>query len=195
MAEFFFLDEAHALDHYQNLLLKVLESGYVKRIGDIKDRKINVIVIAASTKNLNNVFLPELYQRLAQNELFLPPLRDRTALEKHMLMEVFIKKYQEAAKERYNIELKVELDSDVKDILINYQYPRNIRQFRDVINASIDSSVPLINQNLIRSTVVARVGLINLPPEVLSDNIKQAIESNTYIQQSFVDKTLEKRLC
>lgn len=177
-----FLDEAHALDHYQSLLLKALESGCVKRIGDIKDRKINVIVIAASTKNLNNVFLPELYQRLAQNELFLPPLRNRTVVEKHTLMEVFVKKYQDVAKERYNIDLKVEFDLEVQDLLINYNYPRNIRQFRDVINASIDSAVPLINQNLIKSTVVAKVNFNNLPIDI------NAIEENKEPPKKVIEK-------
>lgn len=161
-----FLDEAHTLVNYQNLLLKVLESGYVRRIGDIKDRKINVIVIAASTRNLQDVFMPELYQRLAQYELFLQPLRDRTIVEKQSLLSTFVKKYEMEAKERYGINLKIEFDEQVQSLLINYNYPRNIRQFRDVINSSIDSAVPLINPNLVRTTIVTNIGIENLSTEL-----------------------------
>ena len=69
-----FLDEAHTLENYQNLLLKAIESGKIRRIGGTKDISINVIIIAASTRNLSDVLLPELYQRLAQYEIYLPSL-------------------------------------------------------------------------------------------------------------------------
>jgi arginine utilization regulatory protein len=165
-----FLDEAHTLDNYQNLLLKVLESGYVRRIGDIKDRKINVIVIAASTRNLHNVFVPELYQRLAQYELFLSPLKERTNGEKQLLMSTFVKKYEMEAKERYGINLRIEFDEQVQSLLINYNYPRNIRQFRDVINASIDSAVPLINPKLVKTTILTKVNMEDVPAELKETN-------------------------
>jgi len=189
-----FLDEAHTLDHYQNLLLKVLESGCVRRIGDIKDRKINVIVIAASTKNLHKVLMPELYQRLAQYELFLPPLRDRTILEKHTLMNVFERKYEEATKERYSINLKVEFDPQVQSLLINFNYPRNIRQFRDVINGSIDSAVPLINKELVKSTIITKVNIINLPTEIrerneieINEDLGKTLSENMIIKKAIRD--------
>jgi len=141
---FLFLDEAHALDHYQNLLLKAIESGTIKRIGGTKDISVNVMVIAASTKNLKEVFLPELYQRLAQYELFLPALRDRSRLEKMQIFNSFIKNYEINAKNIYDINLKITFTSEAENILMNNIYPRNIRQFRDVVNATIDSAVPLV---------------------------------------------------
>lgn len=165
-----FLDEAHTLDNYQNLLLKVLESGYVRRIGDIRDRKINVIVIAASTRNLHNVFVPELYQRLAQYELFLSPLKERSNSEKQLLLSTFVKKYEMEAKERYGINLRIEFDEQVQTLLINYNYPRNIRQFRDVINASIDSAVPLINPKLVKTTILTKVNMEDVPAELKETN-------------------------
>ncbi|MDR7869685.1 MAG: sigma 54-interacting transcriptional regulator [Tissierellaceae bacterium] len=169
-----FLDEAHTLDEYQNLLLKVIESGHVRRIGGVKDIKVNVIVIAASTKDLKTVLVPELYQRLAQNELHLPPLRDRTDIEKYTLLNVFINKYEESAKDRYGINLKVGLDPEAQAKLIKYHYPRNIRQFRDVINASIDSAVPLISPD-IEKDITTIVTLDNIPEEVID------VEDDEYI--------------
>ena len=77
-----FLDEAHALEHYQTMLLKAIESGTIRRIGGRKEIETNTIVIAASTKDLKKVLLPELYQRLAQYEIKLPPLHERPLDEK-----------------------------------------------------------------------------------------------------------------
>ena len=79
------MDEAHTIENYQNLLLKAIESGKIRRIGDTKEIEINVIVIAASTKNLHEVFLPELYQRW-QYETHLPALRERSLEEKEDLI-------------------------------------------------------------------------------------------------------------
>jgi arginine utilization regulatory protein len=175
-----FLDEAHTLNNYQNLLLKVLESGHVRRIGDIKDRKINVIVIAASTRNLHNVFVPELYQRLAQYELFLCPLKDRTSVERQSLMSTFVKKYEMEAKERYGINLKIEFDEQVQSLLINYNYPRNIRQFRDVINSSIDSAVPLINPGIVKTTILTRVKMEDVQAELKETDYNQKPDNNVF---------------
>jgi len=166
-----FLDEAHALENYQNMLLKVIESGCLRRIGGVKEKKVNVIVIAASTKNLEQFLIPELYQRLAQYELYLPPLRKRTNTEKCALLQQFVDKYEESASERYGIDLKIEFDPKVQSRLMEYSYPRNIRQFRDVINESIDSAVPLLQPNIERS-IKTIVTLDNLPLELTEEATK-----------------------
>lgn len=120
---------------------------------------------------MHHVLVPELYQRLAQYELFLPPLRERTIGEKERLLNVFVRKYEEDAKERYNIDLNVKFTSQVKSLLIEANYPRNIRQFRDVINASIDSAVPLIDPSLVKTSIDTIVDINNLP--ALIDEIVQ----------------------
>lgn len=182
-----FLDEAHTLDHYQNLLLKVIESGYIRRIGGTRDRKVDVIVISASTKNLHHVLVPELYQRLAQYELFLPPLRERTIREKEELLNTFIRKYEDDTKERYNIDLNVKFTSKVKSLLLEADYPRNIRQFRDIINASIDSAVPLIDPSLVKTSINTIVDIDNLP--TLVDEI---INTKVLDQKTSGEKVVEE---
>ncbi len=183
-----FLDEAHALDNYQNLLLKALESGYVRRIGGVEDIKANVIVIAASTKNLRELFVPELYQRLAQYELYLPPLRERTMKEKELLFSRIVDNYKKFARERYEINLEVDFSEEVKQIIFNYNYPRNIRQFRDVINSSIDSAAPLITKDLVNENVFTTVRIENLPHEIKNND--KEIYSNENIDESTVDKVM-----
>ncbi|MBZ4655065.1 MAG: transcriptional regulator containing AAA-type ATPase, and DNA-binding domain [Peptococcaceae bacterium] len=140
-----FLDEAQALGAHQTMLLKVIESGMVRRIGGRSEREVNVIIITASSKDLKKEFIPELYQRLAQYQIELPPLRKRSVIEKDRLMNYFIALYQMAAKNRYNITLEITFTDKAREILLNAAYERNIRQFRDVINASIDSAAPLIS--------------------------------------------------
>ena len=139
-----FLDEAHTIENYQNLLLKAIESGKIRRIGDTKEIDINVIIIAASTKNLREVFLPELYQRLAQYEMHLPSLRERSLEEREQLFQHFVRRYENAVWETRKIQYHVLFTPEAKHAILNAVYPRNIRQMRDVINFSIDASSPLI---------------------------------------------------
>jgi arginine utilization regulatory protein len=163
----FFLDEAHALEHYQTMLLKALETGKIRRIGGRKEIDIDVIIVAASTKNLKNVLLPELYQRLAQYEIKLPPLRERPLSEKEQLLKCFKENYEKRAHERYKIKLKVNFSNAAKGILLNAYYPRNIRQFRDIVNASIDAAVPIISDINSKSEVSALIDIDNIPFDLL----------------------------
>ncbi len=154
-----FLDEAHTLENYQNLLLKAIESGKIRRIGGSKDIKINVIIIAASTRDLKDVLLPELYQRLAQYEMYLPSLRERSLEEKEQLFNHFVKKYEQAVKEAHNINYHVKFTPKAKQMLLDAVYPRNVRQFRDVINYSIDSSSPLLED------IAGQIDIVNTVTE------------------------------
>ncbi|MDD3570808.1 MAG: sigma 54-interacting transcriptional regulator [Lachnospiraceae bacterium] len=122
-----FLDEAHTLENYQNMLLKAIESGKIRRIGDTKEISINVIIIAASTRNLQEVLLPELYQRLGQYEMYLPSLRERSFEEKQQLFQHFIKKYESAVRLSHNIEYHVQFTTEARQALLDAVYPRNIR--------------------------------------------------------------------
>ncbi|NLK38062.1 MAG: sigma 54-interacting transcriptional regulator [Epulopiscium sp.] len=161
-----FLDEAHTIEKYQNLLLKAIESGKIRRIGDTREVDINVIIIAASTKNLNEVFLPELYQRLGQYEMYLPALRERSPEEKEGLFRYFVRKYEEAVWKSRKIDYHVIFTPEAHDALLSAVYPRNIRQFRDVINYSIDASSPLIEDIQDKKEITTIVELKHIPFEI-----------------------------
>lgn len=164
-----FLDEAHALNNYQNLLLKAIESGTIRRIGGNRDIPVNVIVIAASTKNLEEVLLPELYQRLGQYDLYLPPLRERSIEDKIQILTEFINRYEANVYDKYNINLNVMFSDEAKKILLNEYYPRNIRQFRDIVNQSIDCAAPLIS-NVTDSNLNITVDVEHLPVDSIYTN-------------------------
>ena len=155
-----FLDEAHALEDYQNLLLKAIETGKTRRVGGTKEIQADVIIIAASTRDLKTYFLPELYQRLAQYEIHMPSLSERSIKEKEMLLNHFLVKYEEAVQDINHLTYKVEFTNEAITLLMKAHYPRNIRQFKDVINYSIDAASPLIsdidNQEIITTIVEAK---------------------------------------
>ncbi|HHV83288.1 MAG TPA: sigma 54-interacting transcriptional regulator [Tepidanaerobacter syntrophicus] len=192
-----FLDEAHALAHYQTMLLKAVESGKIRRIGGRKDIDINVIVIAASTKNLKNVLLPELYQRLAQYEIKLPPLRERPLSEKEKLLNCFIENYEYSAGDKYNVRLKIDFTNEAKGILLNAYYPRNIRQFRDITYATIDAAVPLISDVPASKKVTAVVDINHIPFYMFESGgsekaYKEQEESKTIESFNFDDSNMNR---
>lgn len=161
-----FLDEAHALDQYQTMLLKAIEANSIKRIGGKKDICVDVIIIAASTKNLKEQFLPELYQRLAQYEMYLPPLRERSIMEKDALLNYFIKKYENAVCKLQKINYNITFTKESRQLLLRATYPRNIRQFRDIINYSIDAASPLITDIQGKNNITTLVDTNHLPFEI-----------------------------
>ncbi|MBV7273587.1 sigma 54-interacting transcriptional regulator [Clostridium sp. PL3] len=186
-----FLDEAHALEQYQNILLKAIESGKIRRVGGCKEINVDVIIVAASTKNLKDELLPELYQRLAQYELTLPSLSDRSLDEKLDLLNHFVKRYEDAVLRHHNIKYKVILSPLCKDTLLKVHYPRNIRQMRDVINLSIDAASPLISEIHDGEEIITQVELKHLPFEIFDEhnsNKQNTVENN--VINNHIDKII-----
>jgi arginine utilization regulatory protein len=164
-----FLDEAHALKNYQNLLLKVIEEQKVRRIGGIKEIPVDVIVIAASTKDLEENLLPELYQRLAQYELVLPPFDQRSYSEKEKMFLHFKEEYKKSALEKYDFDLEIMFEPEARERLLNASYKRNVRHFKNVINYAIDSATPLIN-NLDNKKLMILVKNEHIPQKILAES-------------------------
>ena len=93
-----FLDEIGEMPvHTQVKLLRALQEGEIKRVGDVKSRKINVRIIAATNQNLDELvrigrFRQDLYYRINVIRIDLPPLRDRKE-DIEPLVESFISKF------------------------------------------------------------------------------------------------------
>lgn len=187
-----FLDEAHTLENYQNMLLKAIESGKIRRIGDTKEISIDVIIIAASTRNLQEVLLPELYQRLGQYEMYLPSLRERSLSEKKKLFEHFVSRYEVAVEKSHKIKYRVVFTDSAKEALLGASYPRNIRQFRDVINYSIDASAPLIEDIENKNEITTVVDIDNIPFEIFDEVIE--VRPRTEEKLSKITKEVEKEI-
>jgi arginine utilization regulatory protein len=167
-----FLDEAHALGPHQIMLLKVIEEGMARRIGGRVEKKVSVIVIAASTQNLKTTLIPELYQRFAQYQIFLEPLRNRPVEEKKAMLDSFLKRYEESAKEHYGLNLTLSVTGEAEKQLLSASYPRNIRQFRDVVNTAIDAALPLVySVRQEPGSVIGVVDIEHLPTELLEQTM------------------------
>ncbi|MCH7950641.1 MAG: sigma 54-interacting transcriptional regulator [Candidatus Dadabacteria bacterium] len=138
-----FLDEVGELPlELQSKLLRVLQEGEFQRVGSSKTIKVNVRVIAASNNELleavhNGMFREDLYYRLNVFPIDIPPLRERKE-DIPDLLWFFISEFEEKmGKTIKNISRK-----DMEN-LINYPWPGNVRQLRNVIErAMIISSGP-----------------------------------------------------
>lgn len=127
-----FLDEVGELPlTTQARLLRVLETGEYIRVGSSKVQKTNVRVVAATNINFNvaiekGKFREDLYYRLNTVPINLPPLRDRKD-DIYLLFRKFASDF--ATKYRMPA---VKLSPDAEHALVNYYWPGNIRQLKNI---------------------------------------------------------------
>ncbi|MFM9004008.1 MAG: sigma 54-interacting transcriptional regulator, partial [Flavobacteriales bacterium] len=127
-----FLDEVAELPlQTQVRLLRVLETGEYLRVGSSKVQKTNVRVVAATNVNFDHAlregkFREDLYYRLNQVPVYLPPLRER----REDILPLFAK-FSADFSDKYKTPL-IELTPDAQMALVNYTWPGNIRQLRNI---------------------------------------------------------------
>ena len=134
---FIFLDEVGDLElALQGKLLRAIEERTVRRVGGIRDRRIDVRILAATNRNLerqvqNNLFRGDLYFRLAVILLHLPPLRERgedvLLLAEHF-MQHCSSKYRKGARS---------IDALAGEALLAYSWPGNVRELSHVIERAV----------------------------------------------------------
>ncbi len=139
-----FLDEIDAFSPaLQVKLLRVLQEGEFERVGDTQTVKIDVRVIAATNQNLQDLitqgkFRKDLFYRLNIISIEAPPLRERKG-DIEILIEDFIKKHSKHTSK------KIEgLSEAALAILMNYNWPGNIRELENVIERAIILSQGLV---------------------------------------------------
>jgi Nif-specific regulatory protein len=132
-----FLDEIGELpDGSQSKLLRAIETGELRRVGDIKDRKVNVRVIAATNKKLAEEvararFREDLYFRLNVLKISLPPLRERPG-DARALAEHFLKQFAEKCGRP-----ALRFDANVWPLFESYPWPGNVRELRNAIERMV----------------------------------------------------------
>ncbi len=146
-----FLDEIGELPlGTQARLLRVLEMGEFIRVGSSKVQKTDVRVIAATNRELidfteKGKFRQDLYYRLSTVPIRVPSLRDRTE-DIILLFRKFVVDFSE----RYKT-TPVQLDDDAKILLINYQFPGNVRELKNLAEQlSVLSKQPILGANELR---------------------------------------------
>jgi len=143
-----FLDEIGDMPmSMQTKLLTVLQEKVIERVGGTTPIQINVRVIAATNRDLeemvrNHEFRDDLYYRLNVVQLKLPPLRKRMD-DLPMLTEDLIKRLN------VKLETSVERISDqAMQLLLNYHWPGNIRELENLLERAINLA-HMNNRNII----------------------------------------------
>lgn len=127
-----FLDEVAELPlGTQARLLRVLETGEYIRVGSSKVQKTDVRVIAATNKDVFDAvregkFREDLYYRLNTVPLKTPALRERKD-DIHLLFRKFIADFTDKYRSP-----SVQLDAEAQHLLINYSWPGNVRQLKNI---------------------------------------------------------------
>jgi formate hydrogenlyase transcriptional activator len=132
-----FLDEIGDLPlDLQSKLLRVLQEGEFERLGNPATISVDVRVIAATNRKLedqikNNSFREDLYYRLNVFPIHVPPLRERKD-DIPMLAKYFTQKY------RAKIGKKIDnIPASVAENLCNYDWPGNVRELENVIERAV----------------------------------------------------------
>ncbi len=145
----------------QQILLRVLENGEIQPVGSTGRKKVDVRIVAATNKDLENLiasgsFRADLYYRLNVITLRLPSLRERRE-DIAMLAGYFLKKY--SAENNKTIK---EISKEALHLLDRYPWPGNVRELENIIE---------------RATLLETTDVIT--EESLPDNIRNVPEMQT----------------
>jgi len=132
-----FLDEVANLSYeIQASLLRVIQERKFKRVGGTKEMPLDIRILVASNENLQEAyrkgkFREDLYHRFNEFSINLPALRNRKT-DIPLFAEFFLNKTKNELGK--NIE---GFDKEVMDMFVNYSWPGNLREFRNVVRRSV----------------------------------------------------------
>lgn len=149
-----FLDEIGELTPLvQTKLLRVLQEREFKRVGDTKTTKVNVRIISATNRDLEEEvmagrFREDLFYRLAVIPIRMPPLRERKG-DVPLLVDYFLKKYGSIFEKDV-----VELSDYSMQVLMEYDFPGNVRELENIIErgVALSSSKLILPESLTLSS-------------------------------------------
>jgi len=184
-----FLDEVGELPlDMQVKLLQVLQEREIEKVGGTKPIKIDVRVIAATNRDIedmvkNKLFREDLYYRLNVVPIYIPPLRERREdilpLTKHFLDELNLK---------YNFNKS--FSSETLDYLYEYTWPGNVRQLKNIVERVVVMST---NDRIIRSDlprmITGNLEKSNIDIVTESMKLKEVIER---VELQMINKAFEK---
>ena len=156
-----FLDElASTSPAFQASLLRVLQSGEVRRVGSSQTRKVNVRVVGASNAPLRDLvasgsFRSDLYYRLSVLSIELPPLRARTG-DVELLTGHFLQQFREPG------DAPLHLTKEAADALAAHNFPGNVRELENALRRAVALSSGGV------------VTLDCLPPEIAVRRVKSS---------------------
>ncbi len=189
-----FLDEIGDMDyHLQSRLLRVLEDGRVRRIGDLRERQVDVRVIAATHRDLERAvadgkFREDLYFRLVHLPIEVPPLRQRgddICLLFHHFIDGFVRRHKMRQRT---------IDDRVLPLLEQYPWPGNIRELRSLCERLVVFGGEPITTDQLPSAFFAReqapeTGLLRLGPNTPTLTLR---EFKNQCEQEYIECLLQR---
>jgi two-component system response regulator HydG len=174
-----FLDEVGDMPMATQIkLLRVLESGEITRVGSNEPIKVNVRILSATNRDLDEsiaagAFRRDLYHRLKVVTITLPQLKERSQ-DIPLLIEHFVKQFAQ----RHNKQIR-SMSTAARRRLLTYDWPGNVRQLRNVIESMV---------------VVDYDGVLDVDdlPSELSDSAAVVPDAHAGGLDSLVGKPLEE---
>ena len=182
-----FLDEIGDMScRLQAKLLRVIQEREFERVGGIKTVSVDVRIITATNMDLPKaiaagIFREDLYYRLNVINLHLPPLRERKD-DIELLAIGFIEKLNQILKTEIT-----RISPEVMDIFMNYSWPGNIRELRNVIERAANYAV---KGEILPVHLPSNLYTSETEPEVISESVPEAISQATkQLSKEETDKT------
>lgn len=186
---FLFLDEVGDLEpSLQGKLLRAIEERTVRRVGGIRDRKIDVRILAATNRDLEGEvqrsrFRSDLYFRLAVILLHLPPLRDR-GTDILLLADHFLRRFSS----KYGKDVR-RIDPGARDVLLGYPWPGNVRELSHVIERAVlwsrDTTLNVDHLSIASPTRAAGNGADQVQPPSESTDLTQ-------VERSLIERAMRE---
>jgi len=184
-----FLDEISSLPlELQPRLLRVLQEGEIKRVGENQMRKVDVRVLAATNVDLQErvkrgLFRMDLFYRLAVLKVGLPPLRERPE-DIPLLAEYFLQNFSRKMKKE-----PMRFEEGAVEPLCRYAWPGNVRELKNIIEAGVVFS---------KGTILGLrdLRLAGMPMEPAAIGIRESSQEELHAGGSLpaVLENLEKRI-
>ena len=184
-----FLDEvADMSPDMQKKLLRTLQEGEIRPVGGKSVKKVDVRIVSASNKKLENLvrageFREDLFYRLRVLTVDLPPLRERKG-DVALLVEHFLTLHAKKGGQRKDI------DDEVTDLLHAYEWPGNIRELENEVKRMIALSDDVITVDVLSPSVRSGgSGLIGGSDDGPVRNLIELVES---VERHEIKKALEQ---
>lgn len=174
-----FLDEIANLPlDVQVVLLRVIQERKFKKVGDSRDIETDVRIIVASNENLQEAykagkFREDLYHRFNEFSISIPPLRKRKD-DIVPFAHFFLEKTSRELGKTFD-----GFEDEVLQLFLNYDWPGNLREFRNVIRrASLLSSSGKINSNVLAWEIIGSLPSVS-EPATANNHINEVAETES----------------
>jgi transcriptional regulator with PAS, ATPase and Fis domain len=180
-----FLDEIGEMDYAMQVkLLRVLQENVFFRIGGAKEVRVDVRIVAATNKDLEEMvekgkFRRDLYYRLNVVAMEIPPLRDRKGDIPELVYE-FMNEFSQQHNKKID-----DISSDLMTAFLKYDWPGNVRELRNIIERLVVlAEGPVINKEflppLLQDKLRSRAG--SVPSGLILETATRDVERSIILK-------------